>query len=28
VIETMRGRGYRLAPELQTEPEPDLEQSQ
>jgi two-component system response regulator PhoP len=26
VIETMRGRGYRLAPELQ--PEPDLEQSQ
>lgn len=28
VIETMRGRGYRLALELQSKPEPDLEQSQ
>jgi two-component system response regulator PhoP len=28
VIETMRGRGYRLAPELQLKPEPDLELSQ
>jgi two-component system response regulator PhoP len=28
VIETMRGRGYRLALELQSDLEPDLEQSQ